>query len=191
MTTETTEHALPRRTESGMATRSVNAAAGVILAAMQNGRQTPTGIAIALDSARLLQSPETAAEHAQLRAMYNAVSEREHDLIGERDELRAERDKALAQRNAVVATNERLHAQVEEAGRARIQAENEARVLTHRIAKLEARLAEDDRPAGEDPIAYTLTPAAENLRAKDDVTPQVRRLRALLAGQREETGADQ
>ena len=58
---------LPRRTESGMHTRSVNAAAGVLLAAMEQGRQTPTGLAIALDSARLLNSPEHAAEFQRLR----------------------------------------------------------------------------------------------------------------------------
>ncbi|MFC8986904.1 hypothetical protein [Streptomyces sp. NPDC057115] len=46
-----------------------------------------------------------------------------------------------------------------------------------RVAELEARLAEYDRPADEDPIAYALTEQA------DDVTPQVAKLRALLAGQ--------
>src|SRR5690606_39761953 len=46
-----------------------------------------------------------------------------------------------------------------------------------RVAELEARLAEHDRPADEDPIAYALTEQA------DDVTPQVAKLRALLAGQ--------
>lgn len=66
MTTETTPQALPRRTESGMQTRAVNAAAGVLLAAMQQGRQTPTGLAVALDAAQLLNSPERAAYVAQL-----------------------------------------------------------------------------------------------------------------------------
>lgn len=90
VTTIIPDQTLPRRTESGMHTRAVNAAAGVLLAAMQQGRQTPTGLAVALDSARLLDSPEHAA----------------------------------------------------------------------RVAELEARLAEYERPADEDPIAYTLTEQA-------------------------------
>lgn len=114
MTTETTHQPLPRRTESGMRTRAVNAAAGVLQAAMEQGRQTPTGLAIALDSARLLNSPEHAARVAELEAQREALA---------------------------------------------------------------ARLAEYERPADEDPIAYALTEQA------DDVTPQVAKLRALLAGQ--------
>jgi hypothetical protein len=49
-----------------MHTRAVNAAAGVLLAAMEQGRQIPTSLAIALDSAGLLNSPEHAAEHERL-----------------------------------------------------------------------------------------------------------------------------
>ncbi|GHH29946.1 hypothetical protein [Streptomyces rubradiris] len=44
-----------------MNTRSVNSAAGVILAAMQQ-KQTATGIALALESAGLLMSPESATD---------------------------------------------------------------------------------------------------------------------------------
>lgn len=51
-----------------MIARSVNAAAGVISAAMEQGRKTPAGLAVALDSAGLLNSPEHAAEVAQMRA---------------------------------------------------------------------------------------------------------------------------
>lgn len=50
-----------------MNTKRVNAAAGVILAA-QKQRNTAAGIAMALESAGLLQSPESAAELEQLRA---------------------------------------------------------------------------------------------------------------------------
>ena len=50
-----------------MNTRLVNAAAGVILAAQERDR-TPAGIALALESAQLLMSPETAAELERLRA---------------------------------------------------------------------------------------------------------------------------
>ncbi|MFE2073661.1 hypothetical protein [Streptomyces misionensis] len=49
-----------------MNTGSVNAAAGVIHAAQQQGR-TAAGIAMALESAQLLQSPETADELERLR----------------------------------------------------------------------------------------------------------------------------
>lgn len=50
-----------------MNTRLVNAAAGVICAAQKVDR-TPAGIAFALESAQLLQSPETADELLALRA---------------------------------------------------------------------------------------------------------------------------
>ncbi|MFH9977905.1 hypothetical protein ACH4ND_01330 [Streptomyces sp. NPDC017179] len=110
-----------------MNTRAVNAAAGVIAAAMQQGKTIPASLAIALDSARLLNSPETAAEFERLRG---------------------------------------------------------------RVAKLEELLVAKDRPVDEDPIAYALTPAAENLRAKDDVMPQVRTLRWLLAEQRQDADAE-
>lgn len=68
MTTSSQTQPLPRRSESGLHTRAVNAAAGVLLAAMQQGQQTPTGLALALDSARLLNSPEHAARFKQLEA---------------------------------------------------------------------------------------------------------------------------
>lgn len=50
-----------------MNTRRVNTAAGVINAALTQNR-TAAGIALALESAQLLQSPETAAELARLHA---------------------------------------------------------------------------------------------------------------------------
>ncbi|MGW4388238.1 hypothetical protein [Streptomyces sp. NPDC004685] len=58
-----------------MNTHAVNAAAGVILAAIAQGR-VPVGIALALESAGLLMSPETAAELERLRAR---VAELEQD----------------------------------------------------------------------------------------------------------------
>jgi len=66
VTAETTPQVLPLRAKSGMGSRTINAAAGVLLAAMQQGRQTPTGLALALDSARLINSPEHAAHVAEL-----------------------------------------------------------------------------------------------------------------------------
>ncbi|MEV7154848.1 hypothetical protein AB0N77_09515 [Streptomyces misionensis] len=50
-----------------MNTKRVNAAADVIARAMESGYVTPTGWASALESAQLLQSPETAAEFEKLR----------------------------------------------------------------------------------------------------------------------------
>lgn len=99
-----------------MNTKAINSAAGVINAALTQNR-TAAGIALALDSAGLLMTPETAAELASLRA----------------------------------------------------------------------RFAVSDHSVDEDPIAYALTdkPVAE-----DDVRPQVRKLRALLAGQRTQSGGD-
>ncbi|MFD5709551.1 hypothetical protein ACFWHW_04000 [Streptomyces pharetrae] len=52
-----------------MNTRLVNAAAQVIFAAQKNGYATATGWAMALESAQLLQSPETAAELEAYRAL--------------------------------------------------------------------------------------------------------------------------
>jgi hypothetical protein len=107
-------------------TKLVGQAADVITRAMENGRQTPAGWAIALESAQMLQSPETAAEAARLRARVA--------------ELEAERH----------STNESLS-----------DAAEHLRADRDRIAELEARLAEFERPADEDPIAYTLTEQAE------------------------------
>jgi hypothetical protein len=47
--------------------KRVNAVANVICRSMENGRKTPAGWAMDLESAQLLQSPETAAEMKQLR----------------------------------------------------------------------------------------------------------------------------
>ncbi|MHB9862144.1 zinc finger domain-containing protein [Streptomyces sp. YIM S03343] len=73
MTTETTAQPLPRRSDSGMHSRAINAAAGVLLAAKQQGKQFPIGVAIALDSAILLNSPEHAAEFERMRQQLAAV----------------------------------------------------------------------------------------------------------------------
>lgn len=104
-----------------MNTRLVNSAAGVINAALTQNR-TAAGIALALDSAQLLMSPDTPAELKR---------------------------------------------------------------LGDRVLELEQLLAEKDRPVDEDPIAFVLTGKTEA-----DVRPQVRRLRALLAGQREQVGGE-
>lgn len=81
-----------------MRTRLVNTAADVIHRALQRC-ETSAGIAIALDSAGLLMSPETAAELAVLRediatADQDVVEAQRHndatcEAVKERDELRA------------------------------------------------------------------------------------------------------
>ncbi|MGW5616205.1 hypothetical protein [Streptomyces sp. NPDC003877] len=57
-----------------MNTRRVNGAAGVILAALEQDR-TPAGIALALESAGLLMTPETAADMASVSADAVRVAE--------------------------------------------------------------------------------------------------------------------
>ncbi|MFC7817624.1 hypothetical protein ACFUTR_23620 [Streptomyces sp. NPDC057367] len=57
-----------------MNTRRVNSAAGVILAALQQSR-TPAGIALALESAGLLMTPETANDMASTAAEAVRVAE--------------------------------------------------------------------------------------------------------------------
>jgi hypothetical protein len=70
-----------------MNAKRVNAAADVIFRAQKNGHVTAAGWAAALESAQMLQSPESAAEMKRLRTAYDAVSVREHELIEERDAL--------------------------------------------------------------------------------------------------------
>ncbi|MEU3529406.1 hypothetical protein AB0E62_37135 [Streptomyces sp. NPDC038707] len=72
-----------------MNAKRVSAAADLIHRAQENGKRTAAGIAADLDAACMLQSPEVAAELANFRTMYDAVSAREHGLIEERDTLRA------------------------------------------------------------------------------------------------------
>ncbi|MFD4855066.1 hypothetical protein [Streptomyces atratus] len=103
-----------------MNTRRVNTAAGVINAA-QKTRQTAAGIAMVLESAGLLQSPESAAE-----------------LVA----LQQDRDGFREQRNTVFKTNEELLKRVERSGLARLQAENEARTVARERDALRARVAE-------------------------------------------------
>ena len=68
-----------------MNTKSVNSAAGVILAALTQNR-TAAGIAMALDSAQLLMTPETAAEHEKLRTQFAEAAATVADLVLKRGE---------------------------------------------------------------------------------------------------------
>ncbi|MCZ4602981.1 hypothetical protein O3S80_04170 [Streptomyces sp. Lzd4kr] len=93
-----------------MIARAVNAAADVIHRAQVNGTQTATGIAIALESAQLLQSPETAAEVALSADAVRVAEESLAELRREHEEnarLRARIAELDAQREALA---ERLRA---------------------------------------------------------------------------------
>ncbi|MFD8845504.1 hypothetical protein [Streptomyces pseudogriseolus] len=165
MTTETTPQTagLPRHSESGMHTRAINSAAGVLLAAMQQGRQTPAGLAIALDAACLLNSPEHAAEDAALRAERHTTNEALSDAA---EQLRADRDR-IAELEAELYTAQAHGRTLLEQRNAHAHELLKLRPALHaaqaRVVELEARLAEYERPADEDPIAFTLTPAADQL----------------------------
>lgn len=148
-----------------MNARRVNAAAGVILAA-QKTRQTAAGIAMVLEAACLLQSPESAAEVQQLRT----------DIDAFRD-----------QRNAVFATNEELLLRVERADLERLQVENENRRLIRRIAELEATLSRIGARAEQrhlmDSLDEQLSHLADERPADDRRAASVSTLRGLLARQ--------
>lgn len=178
---------LPRRTESGMATRAVNAAAGVLLAAMKQGRQTPTGLAITLDSACLLNSPETAAELAHLRAenpelkrqLESARVDGARLIQAEqrRAELEAVLDthrkddqveiKRLRERvtdlEAELYTEQAQHRTTLEQRNAHAQ---ELLRLRPQAAALQRQLVAKDRPVDEDPIAYALTEKADGITSR-------------------------
>lgn len=70
-----------------MNTRALNALAGVIAAAMKQDR-TPMGIAIAIESAGMLQSPETAAAYEQLREDITGACLARHEEEQENARLR-------------------------------------------------------------------------------------------------------
>jgi hypothetical protein len=110
-----------------MNTRALNALAGVIAAAMKEDR-TPMGIALAIESAGMLQSPETAAELESLRREVQS-----NRVDGERL-IRAEQRRAELE--AVLSTH---------------RADDRAEIdrLRARVAELEAPLA-----IGADPLAY-------------------------------------
>jgi hypothetical protein len=81
-----------------MNTRRVNAAADVICRAMENGRRVPAAMAVALESAQMLMSPEMAAEMEQLQ---NRVAELEQELAAltaQNETLRAKHADGITRR---------------------------------------------------------------------------------------------
>ncbi|MEU8968064.1 hypothetical protein AB0D11_02105 [Streptomyces monashensis] len=78
-----------------MNTKLVNAAADVVARAMENGRRVPAAVAVALESAQMLMSPEIAAELKQLRKRVAGLETERHSTNEALDdavqELRARR----------------------------------------------------------------------------------------------------
>lgn len=81
-----------------MNTRRVNAAADVIARAMENGRQVPAALAVALESAQMLMSPEQAAEFERLRAREAELEQELAALKAQGQVLRTTRQAEAAQR---------------------------------------------------------------------------------------------
>lgn len=131
--------------------------------------------AFALESAQLLQSPETAAELERLRKYAENRQSREEELLavmGQYD-LATSPD-AWDLGMTVIAHLEGPHRpsapEELEPGLRRLIEQ-----LRSRVAELEARLAEDTRPADEDPIAFALTAEA------DGITQRIAPIQALQA----------
>jgi hypothetical protein len=182
-----------------MNTRLVNSAAGVVQAAMEQGRQTAAGIALALDAAQLLMSPEVAAELERLRAERHSTNE----SVSEADEaLRANRDRiaelettndALRARLAVLEAQRAALAERLLAGQQWRRGRNPELVSEDRVSQPELRVifgiplaAPWDGVAEADGITRRIAPtqALREDEPSEDVSPRVAELRELLAGQR-------
>jgi len=119
-------------------TRAINAAAGVIHAALAQGKTIPASIAYALDAAGLLNSPEHAAEVEQLRNDLTGAClarwEEEQDSARLRLAWRSARERAAAYGEGILRTvedRESYQGWLKEA-------EAEVQRLRARVAELEA-----------------------------------------------------
>lgn len=161
-------------------TRAVSALADVILRAQQQGRQTPMGIAFAIDAAQMVMSPETAAAHERVRVerdryriAWGMARTRALSAGGAADRYAARaRDGQEALQHMLFAVLgsqlARAAAQKETAEMRRwltertqtlVDSDAARERLLGRVRELEQLLAEN-RPADEDPIAYELTAEA-------------------------------
>lgn len=191
-----------------MNTKRVTAAAGVIHGSQKKGKQTATGLAADLESACMLQDPETAAEQRALRAR---VDEVERKYTFDTAELKRRIAELEAERHS---TNEAL------SDAAETLRENRDRIAELEKAAEQIRFLHKDSPMGpcpvcvdadamergDDPTVPYPCPTARLAGAQDcdppwmgattglvaptqepveDVRPQVQKLRSLLAGQRE------
>lgn len=165
-------------------TRAINAAAGVIHACMQQGKTLPASQAYALEAAGLLNSPEHAAEVAQLHTELDGARlslwEEEQDAQRARFAAKVARQRAAklrVERDAWHDWADTLAykvAPVEVLGRHGedgkfpwsdaldlITPAAEVAALRARVAELEAAAGDGStRTVDEDPIRYSLTPEA-------------------------------
>ncbi|MFR9796181.1 hypothetical protein ACL02U_09795 [Streptomyces sp. MS06] len=123
-----------------MKARLVSTAADVICRAMANGRQTPAGIACDLESAQLLQSPETAAEHEQVRAKFAEAAAEVARLVMERGER-------MKVENAVREELREARARVAELEAERHSTNEALDDAVQALRAAQARLAAYERPA--------------------------------------------
>ncbi|NUS22731.1 MAG: hypothetical protein HOV92_00685 [Streptomyces sp.] len=137
-----------------MNTKLVNTAADVINAALTQNR-TAAGIALALDSAQLLQSPETAKELERLRVEVASLK-----VAVEAPELCAD-----------CGHQEDAHS---------VDGETDCMASGARLLKCSCSYFIPRYGAAE----LVVEPVAAPLVVTEDMAPQVRKLRALLAGQR-------
>jgi chromosome segregation ATPase len=113
-------------------TKRVNTVADAIDRAQKNGKRTPAGIAVELESAQLLMSPEVAAELEQLRTR---VAEVERKYTFDTADLKRQLDSARVDGQRLIRAEQR-------------RAELEAVLATHRkddqaeIGRLQARVAD-------------------------------------------------
>lgn len=210
-----------------MNAKLVNTAAELIRRSMENGKQTPAGWAMDLESAQLLQSPATAAELERLRAYAENRRVREEELLAAmgRYDLVSSPDAWDLGMTVISHLEGPLGPSTPEEREPGLRSLIEQ--LRGRVAELEEQLAAKGRPVDEDPIAYALAAdLAEEPRGRwvvevgrddrdfprfhtrehalatargygldeshvrEDVTPQVRKLQALIAGQRDAAAAE-
>jgi hypothetical protein len=115
-------------------TKLVNSAAGVINAALGQDR-TAAGIALALESARLLMSPETAAEHERVAKL----------LVARTEDLLAAEARISALESERHSTNESL----DDAVRALRERDEQVRLLNTQRGDV-AQLVEREQGYGEE-----------------------------------------
>jgi septal ring factor EnvC (AmiA/AmiB activator) len=144
-----------------------------------------------LESAQLLMSPETAAEHATLRRQFAEAAATVADLVQKRTER-------LKVENALRDEVEVLRAQVAELEKERhstneslSEAAEALRVQRDRIAELEALKPAAIQTCRKCGAGYThgepcsVCEFQARMAAETGVSPQVAKLRGILAGQRE------
>ncbi|GGV80383.1 hypothetical protein [Streptomyces thermoviolaceus] len=130
-----------------MNTRMVNTAADVISRAMQQGRTLPAALAVALDSAQLLQPPDTAAEFEKLlrwHAEDGVTIERQRVLITELRARIAELDSGTEQ-HAPLAPQEQQPRTILDRARDALDARMSKDDLRHVLSNVIAYAAELER----------------------------------------------